>query len=197
MFTGIVEAVGAVTSVSSSSHGTRLAIDLGAIATGIALGDSISVSGCCLTVAAVNGSVAEFDVSSETLRKTTLGSWRSGTHVNLERALAVGARLGGHFVTGHVDGVGVIEERVRETGSERFTVRLPADGSVRAVEKGSIAIDGISLTSWDCRDLRLSAAIIPYTLEHTTLGGARVGDTVNLEQDVIGRWVAALMAPTL
>jgi riboflavin synthase len=194
MFTGIIERVAAIGSVTRTGTGVRLAIDLGHLAEGSVLGDSIAVSGCCLTIAAFDGSIAHFDCSTETLRKTTAGSWRPGSPVNLERALAVGDRLGGHFVSGHIDGVGRIAER-RPTGDggERFVFTLPDDGSVKVVEKGSLAVDGISLTSWDCRGRTCAVAVVPHTLAETTLADRRPGDAVNLEQDLIGRWVMAGM----
>ena len=195
MFTGIIEQVAPLVAVRSAERGVRLELDLGPLAVDAGLGDSISISGVCLTIAALAGERATFDVSAETLRKTTLGGWRAGQAVNLERALAFGERLGGHLVSGHVDGVGRLVERRREGDSERFTVVLPEDGSVQAVEKGSLAIDGISLTTWDCRGQRVSIAVIPHTLAHTTLGGLRAGATVNLETDLIGRWVARMVAP--
>ncbi len=193
MFTGIVERVGDVAAVRPHDRGARLEIDLGDLAADARLGDSICVSGACLTIAALSASLAVFDVSAETLRKTTIGSWSAGTPVNLERALTLGQRLGGHLVSGHVDGVGRLLERRREGASEHFVFLLPDDGSVRAVEKGSIAIDGTSLTSWDCRGVRLSIAVIPHTLERTTLGTLRPGTPVNMEMDVIGRWVETLL----
>lgn len=195
MFTGIIEHVAPLVAVRSAERGVRLELDLGPLAVDAGLGDSISISGVCLTIAALAGERATFDVSAETLRKTTLGGWRAGQAVNLERALTFGDRLGGHLVAGHVDGVGRLVERRREGDSERFTVVLPEDGSVQAVEKGSLAIDGISLTTWDCRGQRVSIAVIPHTLAHTTLGGLRAGATVNLETDLIGRWVAKMVAP--
>jgi riboflavin synthase len=194
MFTGIIERVGAIAAIRPAERGIRLAIDLGPLAEGTVLGDSIAVNGACLTVAGLAGTMATFDVSAETLRKTTLGGWAAGDAVNLERALAFGDRLGGHLVAGHVDGVGRLLERRREGDSERFTVLLPDGGAVQAVEKGSIAIDGISLTTWDCRGQRVSIAVIPHTLAHTTLGGLRPGALVNLETDLIGRWVTKLLA---
>jgi riboflavin synthase len=193
MFTGIIEHLGALAAVVHGHAGTTLDIDLGPLAQGTAVGDSVCVSGACLTVAALAGSVAHFDVSSETRSKTTIPGWQAGRAVNLERALVVGARLGGHLVSGHVDGVGRLVERRSEGGSERFTFILPDDGSVKAVEKGSIAIDGISLTTWDCRGARCSVAVIPHTLGHTTLGQLRPGLPVNLEQDQVGRWVESLL----
>jgi riboflavin synthase len=191
MFSGIVEHVGQVTALQSMEGGVRLQIGLGPLAVDAAIGDSISVSGACLTIAALSGDKADFDVSAETLRKTTLQQWRRGRAVNLERALAVGDRIGGHFVGGHVDGVGRLAERVREGNAERFTFALPEDGSVRAVEKGSLAVDGVSLTTWKCQGARCSIAVIPHTLAKTTLASLRPGDLVNLEQDMIGRWVLA------
>ena len=195
MFTGIIEHVAPLAAVRSVERGVRIEIDLGPLAVDAGLGDSISVSGVCLTIATLAGERATFDVSAETLRKTTLGGWRAGHPVNLERALAFGDRLGGHLVSGHIDGVGRLIERRREGDSERFTVLLPDDGSVQAVEKGSLAIDGISLTTWDCRGQRVSIAVIPHTLVHTTLGGLRAGALLNLETDLIGRWVAKMVAP--
>lgn len=191
MFTGIVERVATIALVESRPQGARLAIDLGPLAEDAALGDSICVSGACLTISALDGSRAGFDVSGESLRKTTIGTWRPGTAVNLERALAVGDRLGGHFVAGHVDGVGRIQERRPAGDGETLVVLLPADGSVLVVEKGSISVDGVSLTTWGCRGRRCAIAVVPHTLARTTLGGLRPGAAVNLEQDLLGRWALA------
>jgi riboflavin synthase len=193
MFTGIIEHVGTVTEARHGHDGGSLTIDLGPLADGTRLGDSIAVSGACLTVATLTGNIAHFDVSSETRRKTTIGGWAAGHRVNLERALAFGQRLGGHLVSGHIDGVGRLVERRPEGTSERFTVVLPDDGSVKVIEKGSLSIDGISLTTWDCARRRCSIALIPHTLAVTTLGALRPGDAVNLEQDLIGRWVETLL----
>jgi riboflavin synthase len=191
MFTGIIEHVADIAAVSPGAAGSRLDLDLGPLAEGTRLGDSICVSGACLTVAALAGTRASFDVSAESLRKTTIGAWKAGTAVNLERALRLGDRLGGHLVSGHVDGVGRLLERRREGTSERFTLLLPE--AVKAVEKGSLTVDGISLTTWDCRGRQVSIAVIPHTLAVTTLGAMRPGALVNLEQDVIGRWVESLL----
>jgi riboflavin synthase len=196
MFTGIIEHRAPVTSCSHSASDTELELDLGPCADGTVLGDSISVSGVCLTVAHLSGRTARFQVSAETRRKTTIPGWQTGREVNLERALAFGARLGGHLVSGHVDGVGRLVERRPEGGSERFTFVLPDDRSVQVVEKGSLAIDGISLTTWDCRGSRCSIAVIPHTLAHTTLATLRAGMPVNLEQDLISRWVEKLVHPS-
>jgi riboflavin synthase len=193
MFSGIVEHVGTVASLTANAQSAQMAIDIGPLAGEAKVGDSISVAGCCLTISALTNTVATFDVSSETMRKTTLQSWRAGRKANLERALAVGDRIGGHFVSGHVDGVCRLLDRTKESSGERFTFQLPEDGSVRAVEKGSIAIDGVSLTTWQCQGAHLSAALIPHTLANTTLGAMRPGDQANAEQDLIGRWVESLM----
>ena len=193
MFTGIVEHVGVVTAIDHDLAGTHLAVDLGPLAEGARLGDSICVSGACLTIETLDGSTARFTCSPETRRKTTVPGWRGGRRVNLERALRFGDRLGGHLVGGHVDGVGRVAERRREGDGERLTVILPDGGAVRVVEKGSIAIDGVSLTTWDCRGARASIAVIPHTLASTTLQDLRAGDPVNLEMDLIGRWVEAML----
>jgi len=195
MFTGIVTALGEVRALDARDGGARLEVAVGDWAADAELGESISVSGACLTLCARTADRFAFDLSSETLQRTTLGALAPGAPVNLERALAVGDRLGGHIVSGHIDGLGRVLERRRDGNSERFTFALPDDGSVRVIEKGSIAVDGISLTSWDCRGARFSVAVIPHTLQRTTLGSRRVGDRVNLEQDQVGRWIAALAEP--
>jgi riboflavin synthase len=193
MFTGIIEHVAELRGCTHSGSDSVLEIDLGPLGPGTKVGDSVCVSGACLTVAALSRGVARFEVSAETRRKTTIPGWKPGRALNLERALSFGARLGGHLVSGHVDGVGRLHSRRAQGMSERFTVVLPADGSVQVVEKGSLALDGISLTCFDCRGSRLSIAIIPHTLSHTTLGTLRPGMLVNLEQDFISRWVEKLV----
>ncbi len=191
MFTGIVAGLASIAAAAPVQSGCRLEIDLGPLAGEAHLGDSICVSGACLTVAALTGTRASFDVSAETARKTTIGSWRANTPVNLELALRFGDRLGGHLVSGHVDGVGKLLERRRDGEAERFTFLLP--DAVKAVEKGSLAIDGVSLTTWDCRGRQVSVAVIPHTLAMTTLGAMRPGAQVNMEQDQIGRWLESLL----
>ena len=193
MFTGIIEHVGAIVGILHGDRESTVTVDLGPLLPGTKLGDSIATDGICLTVARLSGSQAEFHASGETRAKTTLGDWRTGKSVNLERALVFGDRLGGHLVSGHVDGIGRLIERRKEGDSERFTVVCPDGDVVKTVEKGSITIDGISLTSWDCRGARFSVAVVPHTLAHTTLGTARPGALLNLEQDVIGRWVERLL----
>ena len=192
MFTGIIEHQGSVVDISHSERDSLIRVDIGPLAEGVRLGDSIANDGICLTVTALTGTVASFDAGAETRRKTTLGGWRAGKLVNLERALRMGDRLGGHLVAGHVDGIGRLVERRAEGGAERFTFVVPDDDSVLVVEKGSVSIDGISLTTWDCRGARFSISVIPHTLGHTTLGALRPGMPVNLEQDLVGRWLERL-----
>lgn len=193
VFTGIIERIGTVVEAVHSDQGTSLRLDLGELAEGSRLGDSIAADGICLTLEELAGGVGRFHASLETRRKTTLAAWRAGRAVNLERALKLGDRLGGHLVAGHVDGIGRLLERRREGGSERFTFVLPDDGAVKVVEKGSLAVDGISLTTWNCRGVRASVAVVPHTLARTTLGSLRPGTPVNLEMDPVGRWVERLL----
>jgi len=194
MFTGIVEAVGKLVAVERRAAGFRLAVDLGRLAEGTAIGDSIAVSGPCLTVAALEGSVARFDAVAETAARTTLASWRPGRALNLERALASGARLGGHFVTGHVDG------RSRVLAARRAGDAIEADfsipeGCARFVAgKGSVALDGVSLTvARLLSEESFRVALVPYTLAATTLSALAPGDEVNFEADLLARYAARLL----
>lgn len=188
MFTGLIEAIGKTVTVRSLAAGKRIAIDGGALFREVAPGASVAIDGCCLTVVGIAAEVAEFDVGPETLRKTNLGELHAGGRVNLERSLKADGRLGGHFVQGHVDGVGTIARRQTHGDWETFWF----DAGVLAaqlVPKGSVAVDGISLTVVDVADTAFSVALIPHTLEHTTLGAKRAGATVNVETDVIGKYV--------
>ena len=188
MFTGIIRHVGVVEAVRRSAGGARLAIDLGPLAKGLAPGDSVAVNGVCLTAAEVRGSRVEFDVVSETLSRTTLGALGPGDPVNLERALAVGGRLDGHLVQGHVDGVATVH--AVSTGAQRgLEFDAPPDLAAAMVPKGSVAVDGVSLTLVDVAAGRFSVALVPTTLAETTLARLRVGDRVNVETDLIGKYV--------
>ncbi len=180
MFTGIVEAMGRVRAIRRTKTGARLDIDLPFEATP---GESIAVSGTCLTW---NG--AGFDVVPETLKCTTLGRLAKGHRVNIERSLRAGDRLGGHFVMGHVDAVGDVAEIARAKKAVTLWVAVPASFSRFLAPKGSVAIDGVSLTVVDVEVDRFSVALIPFTLAHTTLGAARRGTRVNLEADVLARY---------
>ena len=194
MFTGLISDVGTVERVVPRQGGARLTLRPRAMEAGaLALGESVACSGCCLTVAEAGSGLVSFDAVPETLSRTTIGSWRPGTEVNLERALAVGDRLGGHIVAGHVDGVGVVMERVPEGQGVRLTVSLPAAIAALVAEKGSIAVDGVSLTVARAHRDRFEVALIPETLARTTLGSSRPGTRVNLEADVVARHVARLV----
>jgi len=192
MFTGIVETTGRVAGIEPTAAGRRLRVST-ALGPELAPGDSIAVSGVCLTVVAADADGFSADVSSETLRVTSLGSRAAGAMVNLERPLRADARLGGHFVLGHVDGVGRIVTLAPDGDGCWLDVELPERLERLAISKGSIAIDGISLTIASLDGTRVGVAIVPFTFAHTTLGAARVGDTVNLEMDVLGKYVARLL----
>jgi riboflavin synthase len=194
MFTGLISDVGAVERVAPRQGGARLTLRPRAMRVDdLALGESVACSGCCLTVAERGGGLVSFDAVPETLSRTTVGAWRPGTLVNLERALAIGDRLGGHIVAGHVDGVGEILSREPEGEGARLTVSLPAALAPLVAEKGSVAIEGISLTVARAHRDRFEVALIPETLARTTLGGAAAGVKVNLEADVVARHVARLV----
>lgn len=188
MFTGLIEAIGEVAEMKPTPCGFRLRLTT-PIAPEIAPGDSISVNGVCLTAVSSDAAGIHADVSPETARVTALGSLRRGALVNLERPLRADARLGGHFVQGHVDATGTIEEMRPDGDSFWLTVRYPALLAPYIVRKGSIAVDGISLTVAGLDERRFDVQIIPYTWEHTNLHLAKAGDPVNLECDILGKYV--------
>ncbi len=198
MFTGIITDVGAVRGVTPAGQGgdTRVEIWTGYDLTPVALGASIACSGVCLTLVdkgeAAGRAWFAANVSAETLRVTTLGAWRPDTPINLERALKVGDELGGHIVQGHVDGVGRIEEMTPVDGSTTVWIGLPEGLAPFVAQKGSIAVDGVSLTVNQAERTRFSLNIIPHTWTHTAFSAARVGDAVNLEIDVLARYVSRL-----
>lgn len=194
MFTGLVETIGRVVAAQPQGSGRRLRVDLGRTAEGVRLGDSIALAGVCQTVAALAGSIADFDAVAETLARTTLGAWQPGTPVNVERSLRVGARLDGHFVAGHVDATGLIVSNEQTPAGWWLRVEAPADLFAEIVTKGSIAIDGVSLTVAEAAAPRLAVAIIPTTLAKTTLGRLRPGDRVNLETDLLAKYVRRALA---
>ncbi len=193
MFTGLVGDMGVVERVLPRQGGARIVIRPRALdVEALVLGESVACSGACLTVVEKGQGLASFDAVPETLSRTTVGAWRSGTEVNLERALALGDRLGGHLVQGHVDAVGEVLSRKPEGQGVRLAVALPAAIAPLVAEKGSIAIDGISLTVASVGRDRFEVAIIPETLARTTLAKAVAGTRVNLEADVLARHVARL-----
>ena len=188
MFTGIVRHVGEVQGVQAGAVGKQITVDLGDLVDGLKLGDSVAVSGVCLTVSALSGTRAIFDVVAETLERTTLGLLRVGARVNLERSLRLGDTLDGHLVQGHVDGKATVRAIRKSRG---HIVELAADSAMtdQMVAKGSVCVDGISLTLVDVADGRFRVALIPTTLSGTTLAALTVGAEVNIETDVIGKYV--------
>jgi riboflavin synthase len=193
MFTGLVADLGVVERVTPRQGGVRLTLRPRTLPVdALVLGESIACSGACLTVVERGGGLVSFDAVPETVSRTTVGAWRPGAKVNLERALAVGDRLGGHLVQGHVDAVGEILARRPEGQGARLTISLPAAIAPLVAEKGSIAVDGISLTVASAGRDRFDVALIPETLARTTLGEAGPGTKVNLEADVLARHVARL-----
>jgi len=193
MFTGLVSDMGVVERILPRQGGARLTLRPARLAVDeLALGESIACSGVCLTVVERGGGLVSFDAVPETLARTSIGGWRPGSRVNLERALALGDRLGGHLVQGHVDAVGEVLSRAAEGQGARLAVSLPAAIAALVAEKGSIAVDGVSLTVATAGRDRFEVALIPETLARTTLGEARPGTPVNLEADVVARHVARL-----
>lgn len=200
MFTGIISALGAIVEITplGSGHDMRLVIGFPdhfiepSHGGPIAIGASIACSGCCLTATAVRPDSFAVDVSAETLSKTTLGGWRAGRRINLERPLRVGDELGGHIVSGHVDGIAEAVSAVPEHGSVRLVFRVPAALARFIAPKGSVAVDGVSLTVNDVTTDTFGVNIIPHTAEVTGFGALRPGDAVNIEVDMLARYVARL-----
>ena len=193
MFTGIVEELGVVEGLEEQADAIRLTVRGPHVVTDAHLGDSIAVNGCCLTVAERDGETFTADVMRETLDKTSLGGLEPGSKVNLERAVTATTRLGGHIVQGHVDGTGEVLSRTPSEHWEVVEVALPADLSKYLVDKGSITVDGISLTVVEVRDHSFTVSLIPETLARTTLGFKQPGERVNLEVDVIAKYVERLL----
>src|SRR5215211_3880639 len=194
MFTGIVRERGTLVSVEDAEGGVRLGVDAPLTAGAASVGDSISVSGVCLTAVDVSDGQVAFDVVPETLVRTTLGAATAGTEVNIEPALRAGEPLGGHYVQGHVDGVGSVREVSREGEALRVTFEAPRELLRYCVVKGSVAVDGVSLTIAALDDDAFAVAVVPHTLEVTTLGTLAIGDRVNLEVDVLAKYVERLVA---
>ena len=192
MFTGIIEQVGEVSNVEQTGQG-RLVTVRGEILAGLGIGASVAVDGVCLTAAGVEGSQVTVDVVPETLERTTLGALAVGDLVNLERPMSASGRFDGHIVQGHVDGVGTVESVVDEGGGVIMTVVPPSGLLGQIVKKGSIAVDGVSLTVAGMNERAFRVALIPHTLKVTTLGLRKAGDAVNLESDVIAKYVERMM----
>jgi len=189
MFTGIIEGLGTIVSVAPGQQGQALTIAADFDLTRTKLGDSIAVDGACLTAVKLEGRRFTVDVSPESLRRTTLGGLRSGSRVNLERALRLGDRLDGHLVSGHVDGIGQVSDRRREGNAIVIRIAVPAELAHYMIEKGSVAVAGASLTINRCDGAGFDVSIIPHTAHLTTIGSCRVGQRVNIETDMIGKYV--------
>jgi riboflavin synthase len=189
MFTGLVEELGTISTIVPQGAAVELSLRAPLVTSDAALGDSIAVNGCCLTVVRREADVLTFEAGSETLSRTNLGKLQTGSRVNLERSLRVGDRLGGHYVSGHIDGLGTLDDR-REEGPWAFLwFRFPSELARQMASKGSIAVDGVSLTLVEVTRDRFSVALIPHTLSVTTLGALKNGDSVNLETDLLAKYV--------
>ena len=195
MFTGIVEELGTIRSIRRGAASAVLSIGAEAVLSDLRIGDSVAVNGVCLTATGVDGSGFTADVMHETLQRSSLGALGPGSRVNLERAMAADGRFDGHIVSGHIDGTGTIAERRRDDNAVWYTVSAPPALLRYIVEKGSIAIDGISLTVASVEADRFSVSVIPHTAAVTLLGAKGPGDVVNLETDIIGKYVERLLRP--
>ena len=195
MFTGIIEELGTIRAIRRGKHSAVLSIGADAVLSDLKIGDSVAVNGVCLTAASVDGSGFTADVMHETLNRASLGVLTSGDPVNLERAMPASGRFGGHIVSGHIDGTGQIRAVRRDDNAVWYTIGAEAKVLRYVVEKGSIAIDGISLTVASVDRETFSVSLIPHTAEHTILGKKRPGAIVNLEADIIGKYVEALLRP--
>ena len=193
IFTGIVEETGKIESVANGNKSAIITIIADKVLKGTKIGDSIAVNGVCLTVTSISGNKFTADVMAETIRRSSLGTLKHGSKVNLERAMAADGRFGGHIVSGHIDGTGVIRSLEREDNAVWVEIETPDKLLKYIVEKGSIAIDGISLTVAKLTDDSFSVSVIPHTGEETTLLAKKPGDIVNLENDIVGKYVERLM----
>jgi riboflavin synthase len=200
MFTGLVEGLGIVRSLQPEGPGVRLTVAppnemaVAGVDAATRIGDSVAINGCCLTVIGIQNENWSFQAGTETLSRTNLGALQVGDVVNLERSLSADGRIGGHFVQGHVDGVGQIEKVDRDGEWVTMWFRVPAGLTRQMVSKGSVAVDGVSLTLVEVETDQFSVALIPHTLEVTTLGRRKIGDPVNIETDIIGKYVEKLVA---
>jgi len=196
MFTGIIEGPGTISGIKPSGHSRRMAINADYELDNTKIGDSIAVNGACLTVVSFSGRRFEVDVSPETVAKTTLGKARIGDRVNLERALRISDRIDGHLVSGHIDGIGTIKSRKTEENAIIITFNIPESVAYYIIKKGSVAVDGISLTVNECDHNSFQVSIIPHTAKLTTLGFKKISDSVNVETDMIGKYVERFVTQT-
>ncbi|MGD2029691.1 MAG: riboflavin synthase [Desulfobacterales bacterium] len=189
MFTGIIEGLGTIIEIQSQDQGKRIGFNADFVLDQTKIGDSISISGVCLTVVKIHGQRFQVDVSPETLEKTTFGRAKIGDRVNLERALRLSGRIDGHLVSGHIDGIGTITQKQHRGNAVLVTVAVPESCARYMIKKGSVAVDGISLTINNCDRTRFEVSIIPHTAKMTTIILGKVGDRVNIETDMIGKYV--------
>jgi riboflavin synthase len=189
MFTGIIQSIGKIAKLQKTSTGLNITVDCGALSNKIAVSDSVAVNGICLTVTNISGQNVQFDVVKETISKTNLSKLRTGEKVNLEPAIRAGEPFGGHFVQGHIDGIGAITKKGKTAGGYIMEIKASPELTGQMIHKGSIAIDGISLTIMGLKKDRFTVALIPYTLKYTNLGNKPIGAIVNLEADLIGKWI--------
>lgn len=195
MFTGIIAAIGTIAQLEPRGGDLRLTIDAGELSMeDVKLGDSIACNGCCLTAVELNGQQFAVDVSVESLDLTTIGGWQVGSPINLEKAMQAGDRFGGHMVSGHVDGLGEVVSRHSDARSERFRLRAPAELARYIAPKGSITIDGTSLTVNVVDGAEFEICIIPHTIDNTIIGTYQAGSAVNLEVDLVARYLERLLA---
>ncbi len=194
MFTGIIEDKARVTKVEFRGDSKRIFLDLPYDLTDVQPGDSINIDGVCLTVTEKIGKIICFDLSPETLERTALGDLKEGDKVNFEKALRLSDRLGGHIVTGHIDGVGILIDKRREGRFLNLTIKIPESLTKYVVPKGAIAIDGISLTVNEVQGNEIRLSIIPFTIQKTTLGDKDIGDKVNLETDILAKYVESILS---
>ena len=189
MFTGLVEEKGVVKQLKRLGNASDISIEGPLVSSDVAIGDSIAINGCCLTVVSIEDKTLAFQAGSETLRRTNLGDLKEGSSVNLERSLQVGQRMGGHYVSGHVDAVATVNDRSDDGQWAKFWFKVPPELTSQMASKGSVTVDGISLTLVDVEADRFSVELIPHTLDATTLGERNVGDCVNIETDLLAKYV--------
>lgn len=192
MFTGIIEGLGNIVSFDKKTNNrsaAKMKINIGKTAKGLKIGDSVAINGVCLTAVSIAKGITEFEMVGETIKKTNLGSLERGDKVNIERSLKVGERLEGHFVLGHVDGVGIISKIEKQSNQIQIWIKLPKKLSKHVIKKGSITVDGISLTVVEVLKDQFSVSIIPHTMQITNLSYKKVGDKVNIETDILGKYI--------
>ena len=192
MFTGIIEGLGNIVSFDKKTNNrsaAKMKINIGKIAKDLKIGDSVAINGVCLTAVSISKGITAFEMVGETIKKTNLGSLGRGDKVNIERSLKIGERLEGHFVLGHVDGVGIISKIEKQSNQIQIWIKLPKKLSKHVIKKGSITVDGISLTVVDVLKDQFSVSIIPHTMQITNLSYKKVGDKVNIETDILGKYI--------